>query len=445
MSFAAEVDAYLVDHPDTEVVEILIADMNGIFRGKQMPANVLKKLAKAGTVFPITTPFLTTSGENAEQICDEYGSDPDRPCEPIPGSLKPVPWAEKSTAQVRVTMLDKDGSPFFMDPRATLARVLERYSADGWQPAVALEYEFFLFEAGAVPPKPLAPPNGMHPSKGANCYNMDVFSDFEGLLQEIEDDCRTQGLSVSGLVNEYGNGQFEVNLDHTDDVLQMADDALCLKRVVRSVAAKHGLLASFMAKPADDEVGSGMHAHVSVLDRAGVNIFAGGGSTLEHAVGGLIDSMREATAIFAPNANSYRRFDPEWFAPVVPCWGENNRRVSVRIPMSDDKNRRFEHRVAGADASPHLLLAAVLAGAHYGLKNECDPGDQLGEFDGVDYAKVLPPRWKIALDEFASGRIMADYLGQDFVDVYHRVRASEEEEFHRAVGIADHDQYLRVL
>jgi len=445
MSFAAEVDAFLAKYPDTQVLDILIADMNGIFRGKQMPISAIKKLAESGAYFPFTTPFLTVSGANADSTHEEFGADPDRLCVPVEGSLKPVPWAAKPTAQVSVTMRDEDGMPFFADPRSVLARVLKRFADDHIKPTVALEYEFFLFEAGAMPPKPLAPPSGMPASKGANCYNMDIFADFEGLLQEIEDCCRAQGLAVSGLVCEYGNGQFEVNLDHTDDALKMADDALLLKRVVRGVALKHGLLASFMAKPADDEVGSGMHAHVSIQNDAGENIFAGNDETLEHAVGGLIETMREATAFFAPNANSFRRFDPEWFAPVVPCWGENNRRLSVRLPKADKKNRRFEHRVAGADASPHLLLASVLAGAHYGLKNKSNPGPKMGEFDAVDYSNVLPPRWKMALEELSAGSVMADYLGNEFVDLYLRVRGSEEEAMHRRVGSADHNQYLRIL
>jgi glutamine synthetase len=446
MSFAAEVDQFLAQHPDTKVVEVLIADMNGIFRGKQMPISGLKKIASQGICFPYTTPFLTTNGANAEQHYDKYGSDPDRICHAIEGTLKPMPWAERPTAQVMVQMQEADGSAFRADARTALVNVLSRYKADGWTPVSALEFEFFLFEAGSVPPVPVAPPNDMPRSKDANCFNMDVFYDFQELLQEIESACHAQGIGVSGLVCEYGNGQFEVNVDHSDDVLKMCDDAMMLKRVVRCIAQKHGLLASFMAKPLADEVGSGMHAHVSVLNDKGQNIFAGDNDvTLKYAVGGLLDTMREATAFFAPNANSFKRFDPEWFAPVVPNWGENNRRLSVRLPLCDAPNRRFEHRVAGADACPYLLVAAILAGAHYGLKNRCDPGPELGEFELVSFDNVLPSRWKIALNELAAGAVMKNYFGEHFVEVYLEVRSSEEEEFHRAVTAADHEQYLRVL
>jgi len=446
VTFNAEIETYLKEHPDTEVVELLIVDINGIFRGKQMPVSALKKVAEQGICFPITTPFLTTNGANAERTLDEYGSDPDRICFPVAGTLKPMPWAKKPSAQLLVQMHNTEDDPIFSDPRTVLQKVLKCYGDDGLTPVVALEYEFFLFEAGSVPPKPVSPPNGMPRSKDANCYNMDVFYDFEELLQEIESACIAQGVQVSGLVCEYGNGQFEVNLEHSDDALKMCDDAMLLKRAVRSVALKHGLLASFMAKPADDEVGSGMHAHVSLQNAEGQNIFSlDKDITLKYAVGGLLSTMREATAFFAPNANSFRRFDPEWYAPVVPNWGENNRRLSVRLPLSDSTNRRFEHRVSGADASPHLMMAAILAGAHYGLKNMCDPGQELGEFDLVDFENVLPSRWKIALDELAAGSVLKDYFGDKFIKLYLDVRGSEEEEFHRAVTSADHEQYLRVL
>ncbi|WP_262696395.1 glutamine synthetase family protein [Kordiimonas aquimaris] len=447
MNFDDEVSQFLARYPDTKYLDVLLPDINGIFRGKKVEISAIEKIAKGQFYFPITTAFLTTNGANAEYILDEYGSDPDRACVPISGSLQIVPWANRPTAQVMVVSQDADGTPLFSNPQSVVEKVLEQYSNDGLSPVVAFEYEFFLLDATAIPPKPLAPPNGMPASNDANCYNLDVYSDYEPLMQEIEEAAHAQGITVTGLVCEYGNGQFEVNLNHTKNILNACNEALLLKRVIKGVAHKYGLLASFMAKPLYDEVGNGLHAHVSILDVEGNNIFGGqdGEKRLKEALGGLLQTMPAATPFFAPNKNSYRRFDPEWFAPVVRNWGENNRRLSLRLPMSDTVNRRFEHRVSGADASPHLMLAAVLAGAHYGLKNHIDPGAPLGEFDLVDFDDVLPPRWKIALNTLREDTILADYMGADFIDLYLRIRESEEEEMHRQVPVSDYEQYLRIL
>ncbi|WP_308910109.1 glutamine synthetase family protein [Pseudokordiimonas caeni] len=447
LTLEQEVEAFLARHPDTEVIEVLLPDMNGLFRGKQLPIEALKKLPKEGTLFPITTPFLTFNGAAADTVSEEYGTDPDRVCMPVPGSLVRVPWTKHPTAQIMLTMMDAESGPFFMDPRSVLNRVLARYRAAGLTPVVALEFEFYLFEASSVPPVPMSPLNDFPKAEGGNIYNMDVLYDYEEILNEMEDVCKEQGLPITGIVTEYGSSQFEANLLHIEDPMRMCDYAMMLKRIIKGVAFKHGLLASFMAKPLVDEAGNGMHAHVSILDKDGNNIFdgKGGEDRLKHAVGGLLETMPEATALFAPNANSYRRFDPDFFAPVVPNWGENNRLLSVRLPMASGKDRRFEHRVCGADACPYLMLAAILAGAHFGLEHQLDPGPKRGEFDAVVFENVLPNRWRIALDRLMEAEVMKEYLGEDFVDLYVQVRGSEELAFHRAVSSADYRHYLRIV
>lgn len=443
----AEAARFLENHPEVQHLDILMVDINGIFRGKRVPISALTNVVSGEIYLPITTSFLTTNGANAEAILDEYGSDPDRRCAMVPGSLQPVPWATEPTAQVLVYSEDTDGSPLFSNPRTVLARCLSHLEDLGLTPVVALEYEFFLFETHGDIPVPLSPPNGMPRAKDANCYNMDIQSDFEPILDEIRTTAEAQGINVTGIVCEYGNGQFEVNLNHQADAIAACDEAMMLKRVIRSVGHKHGLLASFMAKPLFDEVGSGLHVHVSLVDEHGQNIFAqdDGEALLEQAVAGLLRTMPSATPFFAPNANSYRRFDPEWFAPVVRNWGENNRRLSLRLPMSDAENRRVEHRVSGADACPHLVLACVIAGMYHGLKHKLTPGPSLGEFDLVDFADVLPPRWKMALHTLRGDKILTPLLGEKFTDLYCRVRESEEEDMHRQVGAADYEQYLRIL
>ena len=230
------------------------------------------------------------------------------------------------------------------------------------------------------------------------------------------------------------------------------DHAVLLKRIIKAAARKHGFVASFMAKPFEEESGCGLHVHMSVLDKNGVNFFSQGkekmalppfSARLRHAIGGLLRTMPESTAIFAPNGNSYRRLRPESFAPVEPNWGVNHRAVAVRVPMSDQKNLRFEHRVAGADANPYLVTAAIAAGVHYGLTNRCDPGRMIEEGEFVSLQPRIPVRWDAALDKFSHSKILPAYLGTDYCKYFLGNRRAESAAFHNTVSPLDYEWYLR--
>jgi len=209
-----------------------------------------------------------------------------------------------------------------------------------------------------------------------------------------------------------------------------------------------------VAKPFAEESGSGLHIHMSLVDRHGKNYFSHGrdslavppfSARLRHAVGGVLKTMPEATAIFAPVANSYRRLLPENFAPVEPNWGVNHRAVSVRIPQADKKNLRFEHRVAGADANPYLVTAAIAAGVHYGLKNKCDPGRMVEEGESITLKTGIPDRWDYAIDKFSRSKILPEYLGERYCKYYALNRRGECREFHNVISPLDFDWYLRAV
>ena len=199
-------------------------------------------------------------------------------------------------------------------------------------------------------------------------------------------------MPAGAIVSEYGAGQFEVNLHHVKDALAACDHAILLRRLVRGIARQQGLAATFMAKPFRDLDGSGMHVHFSLLDGSGRNVFGPAPpaatpdaypDTLRHAVGGMLSMLPESLAIFAPNANSYRRFRPGFFVPIAPNWGPNHRQVALRIPTSDDANVRLEHRVAGADCNPYLAMAAILAAAHAGITRRIEPPPMIREGEPV--------------------------------------------------------------
>ena len=316
---------------------------------------------------------------------------------------------------------------------------------------MATELEFYLVEHDGKNFKPKVPriPGSDLPQGGAQFAMMEDLYEFDGFINDLLRICKEQQIPAGAALSEYSPGQFEVNLQHIDDPVLACDHALMLKRAVKAAARRNGLAATFMAKPFVGISGSGMHIHVSLLDKDGNNVFAGNSKdgefsdTLRHAIGGLGEIMEESTAIFAPNANSYRRFAPNSFVPATPSWGINHRSVALRIPLSSAANRRVEHRVAGADSNPFLVVASVLAGLHHGITQKCEPGKMVQEGDQIEHIETLPLRWPLALDCFDAGTILPNYLGKEYHHLFSLCRREEEGRFNSLVAGPDYDWYLR--
>jgi glutamine synthetase len=347
-------------------------------------------------------------------------------------------------------MHELDGSPSPADPRHALARVVARFAALGLTPVAAVELEFYLLDRlpdAEGRPQPAASPVTGRRARDLQAYLLDDLDDMAPVLADIFRACAAQGLPAETLISEYSPGQFEIVLRHRADALRAADDAIMLKRAVRGVAAKHGMDATFMAKPFADKAGCGMHLHLSLEDAAGRNVFAAedpaGTPLLGHAIAGMAATMGEAMAIFAPNANSYRRFRRNSYAPMAPSWGINNRSVSLRVPAGPAASRHVEHRVAGADANPYLALAAVLAGVHHGIAGRLDPGPPI---EGNAYEQVAPslPRdWHAALDRLEGSTVLKDHLGARFVEIFLAIKRAEADRFFAQPTALDFAWYLR--
>jgi glutamine synthetase len=205
--------------------------------------------------------------------------------------------------------------------------------------------------------------------------------------------------------------------------------------------------ATFMAKPYAGNSGSGMHMHMSLQDAGGRNAFASddpqGNELLRHAIGGMAATMAECVGVFAPNANSYRRFRRNSYAPLAPTWGVNNRSVSLRVPAGPPETRHVEHRVAGADANPYLAAATMLAGTHRGIVNKLDPGPAI-EGNGYEQAPAsLPSNWYDALTRTESSAFLKDYLGARFMEIYCAIKRAEQDRFYSQVTDLDFEWYLR--
>ncbi|WP_454915482.1 glutamine synthetase family protein [Xanthobacter sediminis] len=442
---AAHVNAF--GTPD--VVEVLLPDTSGVLRGKWLPGASLGKVWKDGVAIPLSIFGLDVWGCEVEatEIHLETG-DKDGLCWPVPGTLKPVPWASRPTAQVLITMSEPDGSPrgapWRLDPRQQLARIVSRFEALGLTPCVAFELEFYLLKPGAPGevPQPVFPVTGQ---ARQNMYSMSDLDAFADVLHEIRAACVAQDLPADTVISEAAPGQFEVNLCHKADPMGAADDAILLRRLIEGVARRNGLRATFMAKPLAAFAGNGMHVHVSLMDKAGGNVFArpeGGDETLRHAAGGLLATMLDSTLLFVPSFNGYRRLVPGSYAPVSVTWGYDNRSVAVRVPNGPPQARRLEHRIAGAEAHPHLVLAAILAGMLEGLERRIEPPPPLVGNAYDHDAPRLSPSMADAVARFGSSPFIAKAFGEEYRRVYAVMKAEEMAAFTRVILPLEYETYL---
>ena len=445
-----EAGAFLERHPDIRRIDALIPDICGIPRGKRLDVSAIGKLFTAGLLLPGSTYGLDMMGNNVDGTgMGQADGDPDLPCLAVPGTLAPVPWAGPEQAQVLMTMRGGDGGPWWLDPRWIVRRIADRVVELGYRPRVAFELEFYLLErdldALGRPVLAAAPATGRRPAD-TQVYLLEELDAYGDVLDDMVTASRAQGIPSDVATVEYAPGQFEINLHHGDDPVAACDHAMLQKRAIKGVAARHGMAATFMARPLRAFSASGTHVHLSLVDDDGRNVLDdgtdGGSALLRHAVGGLAATMAEAMPIWAPNANSYRRLSPAGWTPLAPTWGYNNRTVSLRVPGGPPQARRIEHRTAGADANPYLVLAAVLAGLHHGIANAVDPGPPARGDASKATQPGLPAIWVDALRAFDRATILPDYFGRDYWELHSKLKWSEFHEFNGHVTALEYERLL---
>ena len=456
MSSLDELNLFLKSHSDLEILELLVPDMNGIIRGKRLDVSEAKTLFSKGINFPAATHLLDSSGDVIDGlVLGTDDGDPDVIAKPVANSLSSIPWLDKPAAQAMITMFDRNGEHYSNESRNILRQVIEKFEADGFRATVAVELEFYLIhdkDALSINPRHGPLPGTVLQDKGPQVYSMEDLRELDPFFNELKEACKIQNIPMGTTISEFSRGQFETNLHHVDDPLLASDHAILLRRAVRETAKSFGLGATFMAKPFMETAGSGMHIHISLKNEKGDLLFqtdskqeTNFNQNIEHAVGGLAQTMEEGMAIFCPNANSYRRFQPGFFAPITPNWGPNHRNLSIRIPLSDSDNVRIEHRAAGADANPYLVMACVLAGIHCGLKNKITPPEMISEGEIIDPEVTLPVKWDKALDAFENATVLNEYLGSEYSDLFLRSRRCEMDRFTSQISNKDFEWYLRSI
>ncbi|WP_394560136.1 glutamine synthetase family protein [Aquipseudomonas alcaligenes] len=452
MNFAdiQEARDFLAKHPEVRSIELMLIDANGIPRGKLLHRDELLAIYENGRPLPSSILSLTIQGEDVEASGLVWEvADADCWTYPIPGSLTLQPWRTVPTGQLQVSMHPTQGLPATPgDPRHVLARAIDALKADGYHPVMAVELEFYLLDKQRDAngrPQPALQANGVRP-QAPQVYGVYELEQLQPFLDDLYAACEVQGLPVRTAISEYAPGQVELTLEHRFDALQAVDEGVRYKRLVKGVANKHGLQACFMAKPFGDLAGSGMHMHVSLADAKGNNLMASedphGTPLLKHAIGGMMATLNDALAIFCPNANSYRRFQANSYAPLAKSWGVNNRTVSFRVPGGPAKSRHVEHRICGADANPYLAAAAILAGIHHGIKHQIDPGEAIVG-NGYEQAReTLPTDWLTALRNLEQSSWAKEALGEDFLKIFLAIKWEEFRQFVGEVGEQDWRWYL---
>ena len=417
---------------NVEDLEVLVPDMAGAARGKMIPVS---SFGEGEMKMPEGIFGQTITGNYFES--ENNVEDRDMLLEPNINTLCMVPWMEIPTASLIFNGFTKEGVAIESAPRRVLQNVLKLYSKKGWKPVVAPEAEFYLLNPSNDFHNEIEPPQGRLgiTDTTKQPYSLDSMNNFDPFINQVYEYSEIQGISIDNISQEMGPAQLEINFVHGDP-LSLADQVFRFKRIVKEVAIQHEMHATFMARPITGEAGSALHVHQSVMDESDNNIFTNeDGSVSEmflHYIGGLQRYIPDSLLIFAPYANSYRRFLSYWSSPVNLEWAVDNRSVGLRVPDSDPKNRRVENRLGGSDVNPYLALAATLACGYLGMTEKLKPRDAI-EGSAYDLPFDLHRHMYASIDAFSSSEAMRSMLGDAFVDMYTGIKQKEHEQFQEII------------
>ena len=436
---------WLKRHQISEV-ECLVPDMTGNARGKFIPAHQF--LSRGDPRLPESIMIQSVTGEYS----DEHWSfveptDADMVLKPDARTMRVVPWAREPTAQIIHDCYTMGGKPHPLSTRNILRKVLGLFEAQGLKPVVAPEVEFYLVSKNLDPDYELSPPKGRSGRNESSrlSYSIDAVAEFEDFVEDMYNFAHAQELQVDTLIHENGAAQMEINFLHGDP-LSLADQVFTFKRTVRETAYKHGMYATFMAKPMKAEPGSAMHIHQSLVSLAsGDNVFVDADGeqteTFRNYIAGLQRYTPELISLYAPNVNSYRRLAPEIAAPINLNWGIDNRTTAFRVPRSVPAATRVENRFPGADVNPYLAFAATLASGYLGMQGKLTPTEPhqgTANEEEVEVARTLEE----GLRHLQDSPEVQEVFGELFLRAYTAVKLDEFEEFNRVISSWEREHLL---
>ncbi len=427
----------LVAGGEIDTVVLAFPDMQGRLQGKRFAARFfLDEVLQHGTegcnyLLAVDTEMNTVEGYAMSSWDRGYG---DFAMHPDLSTLRRVPWNE-GTAMLHADLAWSDGSPVVAAPRQILRRQLERLAELGYTAQVGTELEFIVFK-DTYEQAWDANYRGLTP---ANQYNIDYSvlgtGRIEPLLRRIRNEMATAGLTVESAKGECNPGQHEIAFRY-DEALLTCDQHSVYKTGAKEIAAQEGMSITFMAKYNERE-GNSCHIHLSLADADGVNAMAGDGEggmsdVMRHFLAGQLAALRDFSLLYAPNINSYKRFQPGSFAPTAVAWGHDNRTCALRV-VGHGRSMRFENRLPGGDVNPYLAVAGLVAAGLYGIEQKLElPEPCPGNAYTADFAHV-PTSLREAAELWENSTIAQAAFGDEVVAHYRNMARVELDAFDAAV------------
>ena len=445
---------FLNNHPNLEKIEFIYVDFNGIPRGKYASPKTLVKAFDGGLRMPISSYVLDVWGDNPKGTGLVMSGDGDAICRPVASSLAVTPWNSRNTAQCLVSMEGGDGEPIYADPRHILSSVLDRFNKLNLKPVIAPEMEFYLvdkqLQKNGHPQMPLIP--GTHRRyEDVQLLNLSEMDDFEGFFALVEKSAHSLGIPAETAIKECAPGQFEINLLHHDDALLMADQTFLMKRLIKNCARKFNMNATFMAKPFSEEAGNGMHAHLSIVNKDGKNVFQVDKDKqpqgiFAEAISGLLKTTPDFLSFYAPHSNSYRRLVHNAdHAPTTLSWGNENRTALIRLPEASSEATRLEFRLPSADSNPYLVFASILSSVLSGITEKYPLDKETLGNAHAQHEPALAITWREAVHKTSESLIVKEFFGERFQKSYQCVKESEIKRFESTITDFEYNSYLRHL
>jgi glutamine synthetase len=428
-------------------VRLQYADLHGIARGKLIPISAFPHVAEEGMGF--VEAIMTIDLRHNVVAGFEQGF-PDLLARPDLNTLVPLPWEEDVVACLVDLEDPSTHEPHPLDCRGALKRVLAQFSELGVSPVVGPELEFYLLEPDASDPR------GWRPYAGQDSavYTVGDMADPKGTLARMLDAAVELEVGAIAAAHEYGRSQFEINLRH-GAALDSADRAFRFRAMVKEMAARDGLLATFMGKPVNDDEGSGFHLHVSLVDSDGVNAGEddagqhGLTKVMCHFIAGVMEHARAMMVFYNPTVNAYRRISAEALVPTRVCWGHDHRMALVRVPKERGSSTRLELRLGDGTANPYLAYAAALGAGLDGVRRELELPEPVEGmiYDLPDEAlgASLPTTFAEALEALKQDQVLIDVLGSRLVETFEAIKMAELERFRAWVTDWEFAEYSKLL